>query len=511
MNISDKLLFWLIFLGIFIGRLSLLGQGHLDDPDEIPFLELLKQFDKLLQLDADAWNNQVFVMWSTYFETLYRLPQVFVLKWYASWINMPMESTQALASVAFFNLLVVMGISYVFYKILNRLSFDRNLSLLGMLLLASFINSNLYIRHINSYESSFLIHLIALLILLKEKLTWKDYWVAGILSAVAYFDYYGFFMMFLIIWIIGIFRLETKTLKTIALCTVSLSLPAFVLLLFFQGISSLSGHSYIDFTILFSTTIFHGSPEETLKYAYIYLSSVEGMWGYLMFFLCMLGLLYSVFYRKRYSSKAKLFLYSGMTAYLIYGIYAVLTKEMVFYGRVFHMYLPFIVVAVLMIIQRHKVLMIPFFIFAFLNGVFVVKELNDIGYPRSLIYNYGLFENEPDHYQFVYELKPGIEYNYKKYYFEGNDIDVPKLWMPKTQFQPRIKGDLILQNFGFFFHYPDNFTESYTPFKKPTGYKKVLEKKHFMSHPAYTFEYCTKYGRQFFLDKKFEVTIYKKI
>lgn len=507
-RISINIKFWLIFIGIFVGRFMLLGEGHLDDTDEIPFLELLKQSDKLFQFDVAAWNNQVFVMWSTYFETLYRLPQVFILKWYASWIDMPIESTQALAAVAFFNLIVVMAISYVFYRILLRLSFDKNLSLLGMLLLASFINSNLYIRHINSYESSFLIHLIALFVLLKNKLTWKDYWVVGTLTAIAYYDYYGFFMMFLIIWIIGIYRLEAKSIKNIACCTISLSLPAFVLLFFFQGVSVLSGHSYFDYLFLFSTTIFHGSPEETLTYVYQYLHLVEGNWGLLFLVMTGFGMMFMFFYRKSYSALSKVVLLSGLIAYLVYGLYAVITKEMVFYGRVFHMYYPFMVIAVLMLIQKYKRL-VPFvYVIASICFVLSINNLKEIGYPRTIVYQLGLFDEHSD-YQFVNEIEPGIEYNYKKLYFEQfKGFPTYKINLKKGD--AKFKGELILKNFSFFYHYPDSFMNKYQELKRPEGYKKRYSRPHFMSHPAYTFEYCTRYGRAFFLDKKFEITIYQK-
>lgn len=35
----------------------------------------------------------------------------------------------------------------------------------------------------------------------------------------------------------------------------------------------------------------------------------------------------------------------------------------------------------------------------------------------------------------------------------------------------------------------------------------IFSKKHFMSYPAYTFEYCTQKGRKFFIDKSLKVSI----
>ncbi len=506
---NKNILFTITFSLLLIGRLMLLGQGHLDDTDEIPFLTLLNNYDRLFDFDIDAWNDQVFVMWSTHIETLIRLCQAFFLKIYADIINLPPESTQALVVMGFFNVIVSMLISFVFYRILLRLAFKYEIAILGMLMYAAFVNTNLYIRHVISYDTSLLIHLFALYVLLGNQLKRKHYIFAGILSAIGYFTYYGNFMMYLIVWLIGMYRLPRSMFKYIEYSSY-LVIPSFLLLFILEGISQVSSHSYIDFMFLFSTTIFHGSPDETLKYAYIYMSLVEGLWGYLIFFLCLLGILFAFFYRKSYSESAKFFLFSGISVYLVYGIYAVITGEMVFYGRVFHMYFPFMIVAVLMIIQRYHRLIQVFYILAFVNGIFVVKELNSIGYPRSIIYNYGLFEKESRDYQFVHELKPGIEYNLKKYYFEGNDVEIPNLWLPNPNFTPKIDGDLTLKNFGFYFHYPDSFMESYQEYSASKDEKLVLEKLHFMSYPAYTFEYCTKYGRAFFLDKKLKIGIYQE-
>lgn len=501
--------FILTFAILFIGRLSLLGQGHMDDTDEIPFLLLIKNFNQLTHLDADAWNDQVFLMWSTYIETFIRVPQVFFLQLYSKMIALPIDSTQSLAVISFFNVLISIGISFVFYKILIRLRFTPKISLLGIIILASFINSNLYIRHIISYDSSLLFHLLALYILLKDKPLRKDYIYAGLFTAIGFFDYYGYYMMFFIIWIIGIFQLKEKTIKSIIFFTFYLAFPSFIFLGIFTYIASLSGESYLDFLKMFSTTIYHGSSEEALSYFYIYLKEVEKGWGILALFSSILGCFYLLFHRQSYSPKAHIFFISGVLAYLTYAIYAQFTQGMVFYGRVLHMYFPFFIIPILAIVQKHQRLIPGLSVASLIVFCLTIYELREIAYPRSTLYQLGLL-SEKVNAEYVYELQPGIAYDFRVPYFDKNESKLPHIQLSKTNFAPAFQENIILKNFGFFFHYPDSFINSYKPFSPSPKDKSVFNKLHFMSHPAYTFEYCTKGGREFFLEKKIMLEIYQR-
>lgn len=503
---NSSLYVYIVFAILFIGRLCIQGIGYLDDTDELPFLLLLDNYDRLVSLDPHAWNQQVFIMWSNYIETFIRLLQAYILKIYASCLSFPESSTQALLVMGWFNVIISMLISFVFYKILLRMKFKQIDALLGVLLAGTLFNTNLYTRHILPYESSLLFHLISIYLILSPNLNKRIIFLSGVFCALGYFNYYGNFLLLPMAWTLLMYRDESGFNSKIV-STLLLSFPAFMFLIFFEWISTLSGQSYIDFQFLFSTTIFHGSPEEGLIYIYKYFSLVETYWGQFLLFLSTAGIFYSVLYRNVIPVMAKRLFQIAVLFYVIYGLQSVLTGSMVFYGRVLHMFYPFMILGVLIIANAYPGLKKLFFLGAFVNLFFVVQDLNAIGYPRSTMYLSGLFNNRGE-YTYVNELKPIVNYDYRHRLID-KQFETPDFHLHQMEQDADYQGEFLLLNFASFFHFPDDFTKEYRPFQSGFQYELALSKPHFMSHPAYTFEYCTKYGRAFYIEKQFKIEVYR--
>lgn len=496
-----------VILVLLVGRCMFLGSGYLEDTDELPFLALLEHAENLWKGSAEAWNRQVIGLWSTYPETAMRLLQSVFLNSYADWKDISNTSTGALLVIGAFNLLISLLIAIVLYKILLQLSFSRNLSALGVLLYGTLLNTNLYIRHILPYDCSLLFHLVAVYFLLKDPQTrLRTIW-AGLFCGLGFYTYYGNFMFLFITWAILLYQVG-RDWKLLVSRTVLFAAPSLVMLLFLEWLSQQSGRGYILHTIIFSDTIFHGSPEEGLTYLFKYFSQVEGRWGIFFLLLFFSGVVLAVPGRGRLPGKLRAFLGLGIVAYLLYGIYAVTTGHMVFYGRVLHMYYPFLAVGALVLLNRYRFLVLPVAIAAVLHFAFVVRELNSIGYPRSMVFEYSLFDGE-DKTQFVNELRAGIIYDYRMKYFHEEDFGLATYQLPQPAKFNTPVDSLILLNFGFFYHYPDDFMDTYRPFSPPDRAELVVERLHFMSHPAYTFEYNTKYGRAFMLEKTFFIKLYR--
>lgn len=509
MKILKRYLGIILVLAILAaGRFFLLGKGCLDDTDELPFLELLRQSDLLWRGDVDAWNKQVIGLWSTYPETAIRLFQSIFLNFYADWRHLDPISNDALIVMGVFNWIISLLIAWLFYLILLRIGFNHWISALGVLLYGTLLNSNLYIRHILPYDASLLFHLIAVFILLKDKLVNRDVLFSGLFCALGYYTYHGNFTFLFISWFILMF-LSQGHWKVKLSNTFLLALPSLLMLLFLEYLSRQSGKGFFEHTILFSGTIYHGSTDEVLSYVFKYFYLVEKGWGLFVLLLFFVGSTWAIYRRELFSLKLKLFLFTGVATYLLFGIYNQITDYMVFYGRVFHMYYPFIVVGALSIIVQFRKMLVPLAVVgAIVNFGLVIKGLNQIGYPRSMVFEYHLFDNT-DKTQFFNESKAGIVYNHKLRYFHEYDWDVPEYRLPKPKAYYVPKDSLILLNFAFFFHYPDDFIESYRKFHPPANAHLLVERPHFMSHPAYTFEYCTRTGRQFFLDKQLKIGIYE--
>lgn len=505
----SKISFLVIFITLLVGRLSIQGVGYLEDGDEIPFLKLLEFYDRLIVFDPSKWNFLVINMLTNYVEVSIRLVETFFLKLYANWLSIPETSPQALIIMGLFNVLVSMSISYFFYKILLRLDFKTSDALLGVFLAGTLLNTNLYTRHILPYETSLLFHLISIYIVLAPKVSYKKIFFAGFFCALGYFNYYGNFVLLFIAWVL-LMLVDRGSFKRKILSTFLLSLPCFLFLFFLEWVSSLTQQSYMDFLIFFSKTVYHGSTEEGLVYIFRYFSLVEGYWGVFLLVISFGAIFYSVFYKNVISIPAKRLFQIAVFFYIVYGLQAVLTGGMVFYGRVLHLYYPFLIIGVLLIINVYPKTRRFFLVGAFVNFLFVINNLNSISYPRTIKYEKGLFELD-DNIEYKYEIRPIIVYDENKSYVDTSII-WPIIKMQKIKPSETHKGQLLLLNFCFFYNYPDDIVlNSYQKYKPNEKLQLLYSGSHFMSHPAYTFEYFTKYGRDFFLEKKFKVEVYKKI
>jgi hypothetical protein len=247
-------------------------------------------------------------------------------------------------------------------------------------------------------------------------------------------------------------------------------------------------------SFMHANTITHGTPNENYIFIFKYFYEVEGWWGLLILFLFFYG-----FFKTLYTSKNKHLSYVILAFtffYLFYATFGIVSKKLVFYGRLLHMYYPIIIIGAMLVISEYKRLYPVIIIFAFINYFYVINDFKQIDYPRSMIYEYKLFNSQNSFY-FINELKCADLYDSKN----SRLIDVP-LHLKTKQTQ-----SLILKNFCSFYNYPNDFMDTYTPAN--INHKRLVSKNHFMSHPAYTFEYCTKEGRKFFKEKKFKIEVYE--
>jgi preprotein translocase subunit SecG len=292
--------------------------------------------------------------------------------------------------------------------------------------------------------------------------------------------------MFVFILIGFIIINERKISINVRLKNVTLFLvPFFIIIILIEILSQLADDSYIIHTFLFAETIVQGSPSEGLNFVFKYFYEVEKIWGILVLLFFIIALILNVFNPKK--DKISKLLILSTIAYLIFGSYVVFTEKMVFYGRVLHMYFPFIVLGALFLISKVKWAYMVVLPLCLINYFLVLQKLNSLDYPRSLINEYNLFENKSLTIKYENELECGIDYSKNEYTY--------LLGYEKTNSQ---YNDITLLNFCFFNHYPDNFIQSYLPKEIKNENSIILEKKHFMSSPEYLFEYCTKSGRDFY-------------
>ena len=140
---------------------------------------------------------------------------------------------------------------------------------------------------------------------------------------------------------------------------------------------------------------------------------------------------------------------------------------------------------------------------AFVNYVLIVRDFNNIGYPRDIMYKLQLVEN-PTPIQFTYYEEMTIPLKYWKMKDYGVSIN-----MDTSNGIVLPLGSYRVGNLGFVSHYPDSAIHVYASPNFLQTDSTVFEKLHFQSHPAYAFEYCTRYGRNIFISKQLKIRVAK--
>lgn len=491
----------IVFLVLLIGRLLIAGNGYLDDPDEYVYHLMLFHLEELYNFEAYYWCKATFNIHFFPMEVLIRLVETKFTILYANFMNLPLDHIEVLIVPGVFNILFSLANIYIIYKILIAIGFSKNISLLGILVYGTLFTTNVYTRHILPYENSYFFHLLALYVILKNKFTFPRLLLAGFFFACGHATYFGFFMMFAVNMGYIMFSNITINWKRTILYLFYFSIPVAVYIIGFDIISrTYYNDSYIAYTLRFSETIYQGSYSEGLIFAFIHLYLIENIWG-IFLLLSFFGGFYFIAFKSECSTTLKRIVTIFLLAYILFGLNAVLFEGMVFYARVFRMYyLPIVIGGLVLFEQlslKYKLRISYLIVFvSILNYGYIIFDLNQLAYPRSEIQKNGFISDE---FNGVFvenkqELICALEY-------KANDRFVG---INKTELK---EGKYTLINSCFFYHEGD-LSEVYTPIK--INDEKVLyRKKHFMSHPSYTLEYCSKEGRKVFLGNSIYITLIK--
>ncbi|MBS1593810.1 MAG: hypothetical protein JST90_05770 [Bacteroidetes bacterium] len=498
MNKRQIIFFVFVFAVLLAGRILLAGKGYLEDPDEFLFIWIDMHLADFVHLST--WAHAIGEMQAQLPELATRLAEYISLLPISYATGRQMLSADMLCLMGMYNIGVSLLILYVFHRILIKLGFTFEFSLTGTLLLGTLVNFNLYTRHILPYDQALLWQLLALNLLLREEQRPRTLMLAGLLSAIGLTNYLGCFMfIFINVGFLTLrhYRLGKPVIKSVAYFVA----PFIVLVLFYEAIMRHAGRSYLGFIFDYSKTIEgEGSNEEGLYFIGLYFYLVEKWWGIVLLLLSTAGGLSLLRLKDQYN--AKLLLVLGAIAYLTFGIYVVFFRQMVFEGRVLHIYYPFVIMGVVGFLQQQKlwrpgVVLWSMVLLACINYGFVIKDLNAIEYPRHAIYKYHLYKKKGrTDFNYYQELSPAVYYSYRgRYHIDstGTAILAP--------------GHYTLVNICFLPHYPDTLLNSYKPWQKSAGDSVIFEEPHFQSHPAYTLEYCSRHGRQFFIKNAFKIRV----
>lgn len=498
------LLVFLVVIGLLLGRVYIAGEGYLDDTDEVDYSLAEQAYEALLRFDLPGCCNYISQTEGKPTEALLKMCVIPFHHGYASALHMPRYSVKGLMPLIVYNLLLSISLLVLFYSVLVRLQFPALHALLGMAGLGILVNFNVYTRHILSYELGLFLQLLALWFLLPlHKLTKRRIALAGLCSAVGFTAYNGYFM-FPVILFLFLALSEASCIKDFFNRLVTFATAFVVVIAFYECLFRLGGNSFIMSSITLSETIDQGSHSEGFSFLFKYVAAVEAIWGIVLVGMASVSLVLLLM-RRNFGLTEKLFLVS-IVAYLLFGFTVFVLHKFVFYGRILHMYFPFLILGALLFLQRlrftQSFTFVSLVLFLFAAQYMVnLRSLKSIAYPRQVIEAFGVGDTSRKDLTINFFQ----EMNYAHRY-----LDI-KLYQGLETLPCRLpSGSYDAVNICFFRHSKRSmFQRTYKPYAPGLG-TVLFSEPHFMTHPAYLFEYCNKDGREFYLDKKFHISIVKR-
>ena len=343
----------LILLGTY--RLCLSWSGQLYWPDEYRYLHTLHVLDELRKGDV---SRAVYWIFGSEGGVASRPSYILV--------SMAPALVQGLANAIFgvqptdpsfyripgvANVLISLGLTLVLYRIVFLLTGDRLLAWLGAAVHGLLANTNLYVRHLFPYDTSLLLFLVSVMLLLEQTDSLRRAWIraglAGLLSGTAATTYPGYDLFLLVPLTLLVSRRPFAWRLLVLFVAAAAAVP-----LLWEATARLAGFSFVEASQGFSSTVVQGTYEEGFSFLPLYLVEVEGLAG------LMLGALLLVFgilaIQRRFSRTETAIILAAAAAYLVYAVAVQVFHRTVFYGRLVHMYLPFVVLAAMLAIRELK-------------------------------------------------------------------------------------------------------------------------------------------------------------
>ena len=393
--------------------------------------------------------------------------------------------------------------------------------LLGAAVYSLLVSSNVWIRHAVPYDESILMFLLALLLITVPSTSKTRDVVraisAGLLTSFAFSCYPGHYV-FVVINAVVLLATARHRFATV----LGFGGAALGLLVMFELYSRLVGTSYLQSMSVASITMGYFGEGYVLPWRY--LRDVEGPVGVTLFLL-FCGFVVLLLWRPKVDlpRAARVTLAAAVGGCLFHAALGVHFEKTVFYGRVFLMFVPFIVAGAVIALARlpHPhfrrwgvaVVMVAslwsFVTFArqyarmtyptdFLHET-MANIGRDVAYPPQMLW--GFTDGDPDdtiealdpRFAMVMDTMP-----------EG--MDAYTLVTPHQQ--ARESGNRFI---GVNFKWLFNVKEADRRFDPPEGYRLVAEATHPTAFPAIGFEAYKPWGRKRLLSRQYQMRIYELV
>ncbi|NML68043.1 hypothetical protein HHL22_22830 [Hymenobacter sp. RP-2-7] len=507
---------------MLLTRLLLLGRGTLSDYDERRYLQSFAAVRAAVHGNWHAVAYDLSMTDARPLDALWRcLPaavQLALHRW-AGW-----------SLFGYPTLLVPTGLNWVatvltacfFYRISQRLLADLPAStswaLVVAVLYASLANTSLYVRHVAPYDGALLLFMGLLAWVLRQPPGPRGwFWMKlGLGAGLLWLTYPGYYAgpVLLVAPLLDWRRPLPWVVQhagRLLLLGAGFALP----LLVAEGLSRLGGAPpFWAVSYDLSLHILQGSPEEGYTFAFKYLWQVESWLG-----IALLGLLAVALWQAARammqvgwvalvpSAPRQRLLLAAALLFLAHASAAALGHRIVWYGRLLHLYLPWLVLAAVVPLARSRATWATALaIAACLLGVVhygqFFHDFQQLVYPPDLVARYHLGCLPPTQLRYYTEVKVANDLLYP---VQGAGMPAPEACPPA-----RATADSVTVLVNFALLYPLTAATrqpAYLP--KPTA-RQLLEQPYFGSFPAYRFEGLSPAERTEAIQRQFKLRILRE-
>ncbi|MBK9329674.1 MAG: hypothetical protein IPM95_10270 [Sphingobacteriales bacterium] len=502
-----------VFLIIcLIYNIFICDKGAMSIPDENLYYEAVLAMDALSQKNFPNFSGHINNTRGKPGDAIFRLPSVTLQGLLYHFKGISPANLDSLKIPVFFNILVNLVLLFVLYLLAELLFQHSTYALLTVILYKLLVNSNIYIRHILPYEKSLLCLLLVLYIYFRkrDKSILINFGL-GILCGISFTIYPGYY--YIPVFIGFIYFSENivlqRNFRDFIKNGMSI-LSGFICIIFgLELFSYVGGESYLWASSTLSDTISQGSFDESLAFPVKYLAEVEQIPGFILLFTAVIMLFKSA---KLLSAKKDISVIAGNPFYLLFcigfigivahGTLGTLFHKMVFYGRLMHLYMPFLVITLVYLIRQVKttnrqiLLFTAVLLFFSAHFIHFTIEYQKLGYPKDMLYDLKIDNRK---------------FRSDQFYNESSDTLFlaisPNPINKKTNYPYHTDSNFILVNCCYY--YPQENVLHYKPFTPSKNMKRVADRQHYQTFPAYTFEGLNRTERRNVRKRNYRIQFYK--
>lgn len=350
MNIQRNI-FLVTILVLFVLRFTLLGHGLIYFVDEFRYFNSVDAIKLFSQYHFAEGFARISSTQGRPGDAVVRLFPAVIQAFLFVKFKLNTNSPISLIVPAFINWLVTWLNTYLFYKLCRKI-LTKDTAQMATVFYMCLINTNIYLRHVLPYDAAITFFLGATLAVWHERQRSKaeKKWllIAGILAGCCYAVYPGYFVAVPMLAILVSKPNLSHSLRRLVVLGVGVTSVLFV----FEAIAYTGGTSYLLSSKKLSGTINQGDYSAGFSFVPQYLVQVEGLLGIGL----LLGLLWVCYrlislsrrlaWQQLWLSPPHLIAVALLLGWFSYAVLVYFVHKLVFYGRIVHLFIPFLIIVV---------------------------------------------------------------------------------------------------------------------------------------------------------------------